>query len=82
MSEQEVGKDLVVRLGQLVEVHGISGAMMADSSIGAADRPTLVVVGAATRDIAADDPRGWKLGGGVTYSALAAAAARRHASGP
>ena len=46
---------------------------MADSSIGAGLRPTLVVVGAATRDIAADDPRGWKLGGGVTYSALAAA---------
>jgi sugar/nucleoside kinase (ribokinase family) len=37
------------------------------------DRPTVVVVGAATRDIAADDPRGWKLGGGVTYSAIAAA---------
>src|SRR5262249_47321510 len=34
---------------------------------------TLVVVGAATRDVAADDPRGWKLGGGVTYSAIAAA---------
>jgi sugar/nucleoside kinase (ribokinase family) len=32
-----------------------------------------VVVGAATRDIAADDERGWKLGGGVTYSAMAAA---------
>ena len=31
------------------------------------------MVGAATRDIAADDPRGWKLGGGVTYSAMAAA---------
>ncbi|HEY7025592.1 MAG TPA: PfkB family carbohydrate kinase [Candidatus Limnocylindrales bacterium] len=46
---------------------------MADSSIGTAVQPTLVVVGAATRDIAADDPRGWKLGGGVTYSAIAAA---------
>src|SRR6187401_1078831 len=46
---------------------------MADSSIGAAEQPTLVIVGAATRDVAADDPRGWKLGGGVTYSAMAAA---------
>jgi len=32
--------------------------------------PTAVVVGAACRDIAADDRRGWRLGGGVTYSAL------------
>jgi sugar/nucleoside kinase (ribokinase family) len=38
-----------------------------------ADAPTVVVVGAATRDIDATDPRGWKLGGGVTYSAIAAA---------
>ncbi len=47
---------------------------MADSSIEKPDpRPTLVVVGAATRDVAPDDARGWKLGGGVTYSAMAAA---------
>ena len=26
VGEQQVGKDLVVRLGQLVEVHGFSGA--------------------------------------------------------
>lgn len=32
--------------------------------------PTVVVVGAASRDIVADDPRGWRLGGGVTYGAL------------
>jgi sugar/nucleoside kinase (ribokinase family) len=31
-----------------------------------------VVVGAASRDIAADDPRGWRLGGGATYCSLAA----------
>jgi sugar/nucleoside kinase (ribokinase family) len=31
----------------------------------------VVVVGAATRDIASDDPRGWRLGGPVTYAALA-----------
>ena len=31
---------------------------------------TVVVVGAASRDIVGDDPRGWRLGGGVSYSAL------------
>jgi sugar/nucleoside kinase (ribokinase family) len=35
--------------------------------------PEIVVVGAAARDVAADDPRGWRLGGGVTYGALTAA---------
>ena len=33
----------------------------------------VVHVGAASRDLAADDPRGWRLGGGVTYAALATA---------
>ncbi len=36
-------------------------------------RPCIVVVGSATRDIAPDDPRGWRIGGGATYGALAAA---------
>lgn len=35
--------------------------------------PQVVVVGAASRDIAADDPRGWRLGGGVSYGALTTA---------
>jgi sugar/nucleoside kinase (ribokinase family) len=35
--------------------------------------PTIVVVGAAARDLDDDDPRGWRLGGGVTYSALVTA---------
>lgn len=35
--------------------------------------PTMVVVGAASRDLAPDDPRGWRLGGGVSYSALTTA---------
>ncbi len=35
--------------------------------------PAVVVVGAAARDIAATDPRGWRLGGGVSYSALTTA---------
>jgi sugar/nucleoside kinase (ribokinase family) len=33
--------------------------------------PDVIVVGAAARDIVSDDPRGWRLGGGVTYSGLA-----------
>jgi sugar/nucleoside kinase (ribokinase family) len=35
--------------------------------------PVLLVIGAASRDMTAADPRGWRLGGGVTYGALAAA---------
>ncbi len=35
--------------------------------------PLVVVVGAASRDIAPDDPRGWRLGGGVCYTALTTA---------
>ena len=31
------------------------------------------MVGAASRDLAADDPRGWRLGGAATYCSLAAA---------
>jgi sugar/nucleoside kinase (ribokinase family) len=37
------------------------------------DGPEVVHVGSACRDIAAADPRGWRLGGGVTYSALTTA---------
>jgi sugar/nucleoside kinase (ribokinase family) len=35
--------------------------------------PEVVVVGSASRDLAPDDPRGWRLGGAVTYSALTTA---------
>src|SRR4051794_24945257 len=35
--------------------------------------PAVVVVGAAARDLTEDDPRGWRLGGGVSYSALTTA---------
>ncbi len=38
-----------------------------------ADLPTLLVVGAATRDLDSTDPRGWRLGGTVAYASLAAA---------
>jgi hypothetical protein len=41
---------------------------------GMTDRgPVVVVVGAASRDVTDEDPRGWRLGGGVSYSALALA---------
>lgn len=46
---------------------------MVGPSIGVDDRPTLLVVGAASRDIHAPDPRGWRLGGTVSYGSLAAA---------
>ncbi|HEX7472855.1 MAG TPA: PfkB family carbohydrate kinase [Candidatus Limnocylindrales bacterium] len=36
-------------------------------------RPTVVVVGAAARDLDPTDPRGWRLGGGVMYGGLAVA---------
>lgn len=35
--------------------------------------PEVVHVGAASRDLTEDDPRGWRLGGGVTYGALTTA---------
>jgi sugar/nucleoside kinase (ribokinase family) len=35
--------------------------------------PQVVVVGSASRDVTGDDPRGWRLGGGVTYGALTTA---------
>jgi sugar/nucleoside kinase (ribokinase family) len=38
--------------------------------------PHVVVVGSASRDLVDDDPRGWRLGGGVSYSALALARLR------
>jgi sugar/nucleoside kinase (ribokinase family) len=36
-------------------------------------RPRVLVVGAASRDVTSMDPRGWRLGGAVTYGALALA---------
>ena len=37
------------------------------------ETPDVVVVGSACRDLVDDDPRGWRLGGGASYSALALA---------
>ena len=36
-------------------------------------KPEVVIAGCASRDIAHDDSRGWRLGGGVTYAALTCA---------
>ncbi len=46
---------------------------MADRPIRSAPGPEVVHVGSACRDIAPQDPRGWRLGGGVTYAALTTA---------
>ena len=51
------------------EVSGVYDGLPADS----AGRPDLIVVGAASRDVTPDDPRGWRLGGAVSYASLAAA---------
>jgi sugar/nucleoside kinase (ribokinase family) len=37
------------------------------------DSPIALVVGAASRDVVADDPRGWRLGGAVAYGSLSLA---------
>jgi sugar/nucleoside kinase (ribokinase family) len=37
------------------------------------ETPSVVIVGSACRDLVEDDPRGWRLGGGASYSALALA---------
>jgi hypothetical protein len=38
-----------------------------------AQRIDVLHVGSASRDLTPDDPRGWRLGGGVTYAALTTA---------
>jgi sugar/nucleoside kinase (ribokinase family) len=37
------------------------------------ETPELIVIGSASRDLAPDDRRGWRLGGGVSYGSLTAA---------
>jgi sugar/nucleoside kinase (ribokinase family) len=44
-----------------------------EASTGSLDRLDLIVVGAASRDVTPDDPRGWRLGGAVSYASLTAA---------
>lgn len=40
---------------------------------GASQRPVVLVVGAASRDLVPEDARSWRLGGAVTYASLALA---------
>lgn len=47
--------------------------MAADRGTAERPAPRVVVVGSASRDLTGDDPRSWRLGGGVTYGALALA---------
>jgi sugar/nucleoside kinase (ribokinase family) len=41
-----------------------------DRPAGSTGAPIVLVVGAASRDVAGDDPRGWRLGGAVNYVSL------------
>lgn len=50
-----------------------TGGVYAAALIGPAAGPDLVVVGAASRDVTSEDPRGWRLGGAATYCSLTAA---------
>lgn len=43
---------------------------MVEPSIGKADLEPILVVGAASRDLDPADPRGWRLGGTVSYASL------------
>src|SRR4051794_10925007 len=55
------------------QVYDRSPSAPADEEI-VVTRPIEVLhVGSASRDLTSDDPRGWRLGGGVTYAALATA---------
>ena len=70
--QENVGVNLLVSLVQFVEEHIGEYTLMPPADRHSAP-PDIVVVGAASRDLAATDPRGWRLGGSVTYSALAIA---------
>lgn len=46
------------------------GRALQDTTASRSNPPTALVVGAASRDISDADPRGWRLGGAVSYAAL------------
>jgi sugar/nucleoside kinase (ribokinase family) len=59
---------------QFVEEHiGEYTTVLSNDPAGVQAPPDVVVVGAASRDLVDDDPRGWRLGGAVSYAALAIA---------
>jgi sugar/nucleoside kinase (ribokinase family) len=80
-NKEHVGEDVIVALAKLVEEHSqLQGSCMSEvkgvydgSQAGSGDRLDLVVVGAASRDLTPDDPRGWRLGGPAAYASLGAA---------
>jgi sugar/nucleoside kinase (ribokinase family) len=51
----------------------LAGAAGVAAGLPAASGPRVVVVGSASRDLDPGDPRGWRLGGGVSYGALTTA---------
>jgi sugar/nucleoside kinase (ribokinase family) len=55
---------------------GPLGAEIAERGAPSPGVPDVVVVGSASRDVTADDPRGWRLGGGATYCSLTLARLR------
>jgi len=72
--QQQVFEQLIIVLVELVEVDLLPITKRHPDEYRDGRVPHLVVVGAASRDLDSDDPRGWRLGGGVTYSSRAAAA--------
>ena len=84
--EKKFGENVIVAFAKLVKVHGstprrcqletgrVYPPSPEDSDAEAVgDCPDVVVVGAASRDLAAEDGRGWRLGGAATYCSLAGA---------
>src|SRR4051812_15029595 len=55
------------------QVYDRSRSAPADEEIVVTRTIEVLHVGSASRDLTSDDPRGWRLGGGVTYAALATA---------
>jgi pfkB family carbohydrate kinase len=82
--EKKFGEDVIVTFAKFEIEHGSTPRRCqletrrvylpsSHDSEAAENVPELVVVGAASRDLASDDPRGWRLGGAATYCSLAAA---------
>src|ERR1035437_9365496 len=79
--EKKLGEDVIVAFAKFVVEHGLTprrcqletGRVYPRSPDDSGYRLDVVVVGAASRDLAQDDPRGWRPGGAATYCSLAAA---------
>jgi sugar/nucleoside kinase (ribokinase family) len=79
--EKKLGEDVIVTFAKFVIEHDSTprkcqletGRVYPPSPDDSDYCPDVVVVGAASRDLAAGDQRGWRLGGAATYCSLAAA---------